>query len=457
MIEKLRRLARQPLSRRRLFQGGALLLGAGLLARWFVDRPAAQSDVLGMQSHVGDWAPAANVVDVRAFKNGMTVEALNETAEQYFASIKDWDGLLAKPLANVDDAPALLNHFAQVLNGLQLAPGMTVLDFGAGSGWASRWLTQLGMQVIALDVSRTALKIGEALYARQPVFGKRPAPRFLPFNGRRIELDDASVDRIVCLDTLHHVLNPEEVLREMSRILKPGGMAGFSEPGPRHSKSFQSQYEMRNYKVLEDDVDIHRIWDAARAAGFQRLRVAVFSPHTMLLSLDEFDDYLKGGEANRQFAESTRARLEDLRLFFLQKGPLNAVLDSTRRNNLAGKLEVTLAAASAKAGTPLHARVVVTNTGRATWLPRSAPRGGVLLGCRLFDASGKLIDLDYGRFPLTPGEGRAIAPGETLTVELDVPAPPKGRYLLEWDLVAESVGWFSTVGLVPARVNVEVS
>lgn len=457
MREMLRRLARQPLSRRRLFQGGALLLGAGLFARWLTDRPAAQSDVLGMQSHVGDWAPAANAIDVREFKKSMTVEALNETAEQYFASIKDWEGAIAKPLASVDDAPALLNHFAHLLNGLQLSPGMTVLDFGAGTCWASRWLTQLGMQVIALDVSRTALKMGEALYARQPVLGKRPAPRFLPFDGRRIELADASVDRILCLDTLHHLLNPDEVLREMGRILKPGAIAGFSEPGPRHSRSFQSQYEMRNYKVLEDDVDIHRVWEAARAAGFQRLRVAVFSPHTLLLSLAEFDEYLKGGDANRQFAENTRERMEHMRVFFLQKGPLTPVLDSTRRAHLEGKLEATVAAASVKAGAPLRVRVVVTNSGRATWLPRSAPHGGVALGCRLFDANGQLISLDYGRYPLTPGEGRAIAPGETLTVELEVPAPAKGRYILEWDLVAESVGWFSAVGLVPPRVNIEAT
>lgn len=457
VIERLWRLARQPISRRRLFQGAAALLGAGLVGKWLLDRPADEGSIVGMKSHGGDWKPATGtLIDVREFKQSMTVEALNETAEQYFASIKDWDSLLTKPLRHIEDAPALLNNFAHVLNGLQLLPGMSVLDFGAGSCWASRWLTQLGMEAIALDVSSTALKIGQALYARQPVIGQRPAPRFLHFDGHRIDLPDASVDRILCLDTLHHLLNPEEVLREMGRVLKPGGVAGFSEPGPRHSRSFQSQFEMRNFKVLEDDVDIHRIWAAARQAGFQRLRLAVFAPHTYLLSLSEFDDYLNGGSPNHQFAESTRRRMEDTRLFFLQKDVLPAALDSRTRAHLAAKLEVKAAAASVKQGAPLNVQVVVTNSGRATWLPRNAPRGAVLLGCRLFDASGALLNVDYFRHPLTPGEGRSIAPGETVTVDMSVPLPGKGRYILEWDLVSESVGWFSAVGLVPARVQIDV-
>jgi SAM-dependent methyltransferase len=429
-----------------------------LAAKWLMDESSDAGSLVSMKSHGGNWTPATGtLIDVREFKKGMTVEALNETAEQYFASVKDWDAAITKPLRSVEEAPALLSNFAHVLNGLQLVPGMSVLDFGAGSCWASRWLTQLGMEVIALDVSRTALKMGEALYARQPVIGQRPPPRFLHFDGHRIDLPDASVDRIVCLDTFHHLLNPDEVLRELSRILKPGGIAGFSEPGPRHSSSFQSQFEMRNFKVLEDDVDIARIWSSASATGFTRLRLAVFAPHTLLLSLPEFEEYLKGGKSNERFAEATRAHMENARLFFLHKGPLTAALDSRKREGLAAKLEVKLASTTLKEGAPLAAQVVVTNSGRATWLPRSSGRGAVLLGCHLLDASGRMLKLDYFRHPLTPGDGRPIAPGETVTVDISVPLPGKGSYLLDWDMVSESVGWFSTIGLVPVRVQIEVS
>ena len=40
----------------------------------------------------------------------------------------------------------------------------------------------------------------------------------------------------------------------------------------------------------------------------------------------------------------------------------------------------------------------------------------------LFDQSGALVDLDYFRFNLTPGEGREILPGETVKFAAEVPS-----------------------------------
>jgi SAM-dependent methyltransferase len=458
MIDRLRRLAKQPVSRRRLFQAAAALLGAGFAAKWLLDKTSDVGSMVSMKSHGGNWTPATGVlIDVREFKKTMTVEALNKTAEQYYASVKSWDYFLTKPLAQAEDAPALLTHFAQLLNGLQLVTGMSVLDFGAGSCWATRWLTQMGMEAIALDVSETALKIGQALYARLPIIGDKPPPRFVLFDGHRIDLPDASVDRVLCLDTLHHLLNPDEVLREMSRILKPGGIAGFSEPGPRHSRSFGSQYEMRNFRVLEDDVDVAQIWDWAKQAGFARLRLGVYAPQTYLFSLPEFEDYLNGGRANDRFAEVTRARMQDTRLFFLYKSLVPAAPDSRSRSGLAAKLEVRLASTTAKEGASLAAQAVITNSGNALWLPRSAKRGAVLLGCHLLDGSGRMLNLGFFVQPLTPGDGRPIAPGETVRVDISMPLPPKGSYILEWDLVSASVGWFSSFGSTPVRVKIEVT
>ena len=453
-MASLRELFRKPLSRRTLFAGAAALLGAGVAGRWLMRGFSGPEEgaLLGMKSHADGTPGAGPFIDVSEFKKGMTVESLNQTAENYFASIKNWDALLAKPLAQVEDTPVLLTNFAQVLNGLQLAPGMSVLDFGAGSCWASRWLTQLGMEAIALDVSATALKIGRELYARQPVIGERPAPRFVLFDGHRIDLPDASVDRIMVLDAFHHLLNPAEVLGEMGRVLKPGGIAGFSEPGPAHSRSSQSQYEMRNFKVLEDDIDMQKIWAWASKAGFARLRLAVYAPHTFLLTLPEFEDYLDAGAPNKTFADVTRERMRGVRLFFLHKAGF-APLDSRSRAALAARLEVKLASSSVKAGEPLTAQVSVTNSSRAVWLPRGAGRGAVLLGSRLIEPSAQ--PPEPVRHGLTPGSGRPVQPGETVQLEVTIAAPPKGgSYVLEFDLVSEEIAWFSQVGLQPVRISV---
>ena len=455
MIGRLWRLARQPISRRRLFQGAAALLASGFAGKWLMDEFSSPDAATSAPGNVPPSGPG--FIDVREFKKTMTVEELNRTAEAYFARVKSWDFHHALPLWHPSGAPNQLNNFAHVLHGLQLLPGMTVVDFGAGSCWATRWLTQMGMQAIALDVSETALKIGQALYERLPVIGDRPKPAFLLFDGHRIDLPDASVDRILCLDTFHHLLNPDEVLREMSRILKPGGIAGFSEPGPNHSRSFASQFEMRNFRVLEDDVDIHRIWSSARQAGFARIRLAILSAPTYTVGFSEFEDYLQGGTASETFANATRAEMLGRRVFFLQKTAQPPTFDSRGRTGLAAKLQVDIAPATVKEGAPLTARVVVTNSGIATWLPhRHGSRSGtVWLGGHLLDASGRMLALGFFRHPLT-ADARPIAPGETVTLDVQIPAPSRGSYILELDVVSEDVAWFGTLGSHPVQTKIQV-
>ena len=447
-------------NRRTLFKSAAAILAAGFAGKWLVDRfstpdePSAAS--LTFPSDNPAPAVSGTLIDVREFKKTVTVEDLNRTAEAYFARLKNWDFHHALPLWHPAGAPNQLNNFAQVLHGLQLLPGMTVVDFGAGSCWASRWLTQMGMKAIALDVSPTALKIGQALYQRLPVIGDRPKPRFLVFDGHRIDLPDASVDRILCMDTFHHLFNPDEVLREMSRILKPGGIAGFSEPGPQHSRTPGSQFEMRNFRVLEDDVHIGEIWSSARRAGFVRIRLAVLSVPTYVLGFSDFEDFMSGGKATQRFAEVTRAQMHDRRMFFLQKSGDAPAPDSRGRDGLRATLEVNLASAAVKEGSPLTAQVVVTNSGSALWLPHTAGIGAVQLTCHLLDASGKLLVQGYSRHPLTPGDGRTIARGETVKIDVRIPPPPKGRYVLECDLLSESVVRFSVVGSEAVRLAIQI-
>jgi 2-polyprenyl-3-methyl-5-hydroxy-6-metoxy-1,4-benzoquinol methylase len=455
-MEKLSRLAGTKITRRSLFQGAVALTAAGFSGKWLFDR-FSKPDGAPSVTPASPPAGAAGFIDVREFKKTMTVEALNQTAEAYYASSDDWVPWMIKPFATAEDTPELLMRVSTILSGLQLQPGMTIMDFGAASCWLSRWLTQMGLEVIALDVSATALKIGRALYERQPVIGKRPAPRFLVSDGHRIDLPDATVDRILCMDTFHHLLNPEVVLREMSRVLKPGGIAGFTEPGPDHSKSPGAQYEMHNYKVLEDDIYIDQIWSWAKEVGFFRLRLGVFSPAPVLFSLSEFEDYLKGGtDSNRIFQNYTRSRMENTRLFFLQKGGQSPVLDSRSRVGLRATLEVVVASTRVKEGQPVTAQVVVTNAGRALWLPQGAP-GAVYLGCHLADGSGRMLKTDFSRHELTPGAGHPIASGETVKLEIKLPPLPKGRYLLEFDLVSESVSWFAYNGSQTVRIAVEVA
>ncbi|HEX7153034.1 MAG TPA: methyltransferase domain-containing protein [Thermoanaerobaculia bacterium] len=391
--------------------------------------------VMAVETKADEEARPSDFIDVQQLIASTSLEELNRTAEEYFGGLKEWEHHLAKPFNNADEAATILTNFATILQGLRLHPGLTVLEFGAGTGWLSRWLTQLGCRSILMDVSPSALKIARELYAKMPVIGERPEPRFLVYDGLRIDLPDASVDRIVCFDAFHHSPNPEHVLAEFARVLVPGGIAAFAEPGPQHSKTAQSQFEMRTYGVVENDVDIHALWKAARLAGFADLRLAAWNARPFHIRLDEYDDLLAGGETYARWANWSREFMNNVRDFFLYKGG-ELALDSRSSEGLSCAIRARLE------GRTVHASI--TNTGRAQWLPSGQRPGGVSLGAHLYDEQGKLLDFDFLWIALP----KTLAPGEAVEVSFDV----EGHGILELDCVADGVAWFAQVRSTPARL-----
>lgn len=80
-------------------------------------------------------------------------------------------------------------------------------------------------------------------------------------------------------------------------------------------------------------------------------------------------------------------------------------------------------------------------------LPHTATYGRrlVRLGAQLLAADGRVIDQDYARSPLP----RDVEAGRWLDLDVEVPAPPPGDYLLKFDLVSEGIDWFEACGSEP--------
>ncbi len=102
------------------------------------------------------------------------------------------------------------------------APGMRVLDLATGVGAMAGQLrrTYPGIHLIGVDLSPTQLTAakrnhGDVGYARADA-------THLPFR-------DAHFDRVHCSWFLEHIPNPVAVLKEVRRVLKPGGYCHFTE------------------------------------------------------------------------------------------------------------------------------------------------------------------------------------------------------------------------------------
>ncbi len=400
-----------------------------------------------------------NFIDVRELIKKYSVEELNRTADAYFQRHKTPDVIgkvLSKPFIIAEHTPRLILSFAHLMQGLQLAPDMTILDFGCGPGWASRCLTQLGYKVIACDVSEAALNLGRQGLELFPIQGPHHPQTFLLFDGRKFDLPDASVDRIFCLDAFHHVPNQQEVLREMARILKPGGIAGFSEPGPTHSRSPGSQEEMRNFTVIENDIILEEIWELARQVGFADLQVGFFTPSPHLLPPKVYEAHVnEGAPLPNLTQQSARQQMIGLRLFFLYRY-LDCPHTSREAVGLHADIHVEAPTSPISPQTKFPLNVRIRNTGKALWLRSGPNQGAVHLSVKRQTGFWKKQLVEHGRFALPTTASGGCGPGEEVAFTVQVPGLPKGQHTLVFDLVSEMVCWFSDLGSPVARLSVRV-
>ena len=112
-----------------------------------------------------------------------------------------------------------------------IVAGKIAADLGAGSGFISEGLLARGVQVIAVDQS------AEMLAVLRQKFGNSPALDCRLGEAERLSIDDKAVDYLFANMYLHHVESPALAIKEMARILKPGGRLVISDLD-RHNHAF---------------------------------------------------------------------------------------------------------------------------------------------------------------------------------------------------------------------------
>lgn len=367
------------------------------------------------------------------------VDTINKHSCRYFERDHMRAFWMNKPFADAIWTGWTLWRFGQLLTALDLRPGDRVLDFGCGAGWSSIMLARMGMDVIGMDISPSALEIARTTAERNLVGIDCPPPRFECYKGARLDIEDGHVDSVVVFDAFHHLPNPRQVLAEFARVLAPNCRVGMAEPGIGHAEQ-QIAVAETAHGVLEQELDIERMYQSGLAAGFKGMEVLVpgLHPHALTLPMRRLRWYMRGLS---WLVPANQVRLAILRapLVLLWNGP-HFVSSLHPRDQLA-RIQPAASSVTCRPGETFTLQADVTNTRATVWLKEGRHgRGFVRLGAHLLDGEQRVLNQDYGRGELP----HDLPPGTRTGLALALQAPDApGRYVIRLDMVNEGIGWFA--------------
>jgi O-antigen/teichoic acid export membrane protein/SAM-dependent methyltransferase len=122
-------------------------------------------------------------------------------------------------------ADAYAEHLARYQFAARLVEGAEVLDIGCGVGYGSDHLARIGCarHVCGIDISDVAIDHARRHFASAGV-------EFSVCDAASLPCEPHSIDVAVAFEVLEHLDGPADLLREVGRVLAPGGCAVLSVP-----------------------------------------------------------------------------------------------------------------------------------------------------------------------------------------------------------------------------------
>lgn len=129
----------------------------------------------------------------------------------------------------------------KVLKAVNPQPGQTILDLAAGTGSSSIVFLKPGVKVIASDFSNGMLEVGRR---------RHPELEFVFADAMKLPFADNSVDAVTISFGLRNVEKPKVAIKEMLRVLAPGGKLVICEFSRVSVPVIRSLYEFYLKRIL---------------------------------------------------------------------------------------------------------------------------------------------------------------------------------------------------------------
>ncbi len=142
----------------------------------------------------------------------INTEVYNSLGQRWYTADDDPIALLRSQSKTI--APWVIH---QINKSFHESTDIKILDVGCGAGFLSNRLALENWNVTGLDVSAESLAVAKNYDPTRSV-------RYVECNAMNLAFENESFDVVTAMDFLEHVESPELLVKEISRVLKPGGL-----------------------------------------------------------------------------------------------------------------------------------------------------------------------------------------------------------------------------------------
>lgn len=318
--------------------------------------------------------------------------------------------------------------------------GKTVLDVGCNAGFYSFEAKRRGAErVLGVD--------GQRQHVRQGLFVRKVLGLEVEFRRLNVyELSPRSVgqfDITLALGLLYHLKHPILALENLYRVTRELLVIETAiMPAQQTPESFSYSFGV--------------------GAAAPILHPLVYVENSPEAKEQVYNWFLPGVNAlmallrNTGFIEVELVEEKGDRAVVVCRKAKGTAPEPTALKHLVARLTLKEAPRTARANSELTLRLQVENVGLARWPAfgeTGTDKGAIHLGSHLLRDTEEEVAWDYGRARLP----HDLEPGETADLDLQVRLPgTPGRYIIEFDMVAEHVTWFEDHGSGTLRHEIAV-
>jgi GT2 family glycosyltransferase/SAM-dependent methyltransferase/glycosyltransferase involved in cell wall biosynthesis len=167
-----------------------------------------------------------------------------------------------------------LEHYHRYAIALNAVKGKEVLDVACGEGYGSSCMADVANSVVGVDISEDAVLHASDTY-------KKPNLRFQQGSVCALDFLDNSFDIVVSFETLEHLLEQEQMLSELRRVLRPEGVLIISSPNrPVYSEESgeRNEFHVKELDFFELDILLKSKFPAVQYMGQRMVMGSIIQP-----------------------------------------------------------------------------------------------------------------------------------------------------------------------------------